>query len=250
MPFDISGASGRHIAKEDNLLRLQSIKHFIVSVHEQSTCSQTFLRSDRGNGNTAADGFSVKAPVKATMIAPAYGWDDRHAHVLPVSASQVLAIVVVDLHGSGIIGKQAEIRRHDRLKFRKKKRISSGVMPCAFKDVIVHEEVNAVGISLTVGCRTVEADPVQPFIKANRRQFRRIVHTFAVEHTQPQIVSIALHRFKRYIDHLKNGHTPCPSEHEVAGDYQDAAKDGSYTEVRKVAPFSEVKPFCPSSATA
>ena len=179
-------------------------------------CGYTGMRKQiDGYGNASADRLTVKAPFEAVMIAPADGWDNGYAHALPVSADQVLAVVVIELHGSGIIGKQAEIRRHDRLEFRKKERIASRVMPCAFKNVVIHKEVNTVGISLAVGCRTVEADPVNLLIKVNRSQLRRIIQPFAIEHAKPQIVSVALHRFKRHRDHLQNRHTPCPSEHEV-----------------------------------
>ena len=109
------------------------------------------------------------------MIAPADGRNDCNAHALPVSADQMLAVVVVDLHGSGIIGKQAEVRRHSCLEFRKKERIASGVMPCALKNVIVHKEVNTVDAAPAVGSGTVEADPVRFFIEVDGRQIRTLI---------------------------------------------------------------------------
>ena len=116
------------------------------------------------------------------MIAPADGWDDRNAHALPVSTDQMLAVVVVDLHGSGIIGKQAEVRRHSRLEFRKKERIASGVMPCALKNVIVHKEVNPVDAAPVVCSSTVEADPIRFLIEMDRCQLGDVVQSFAFEH--------------------------------------------------------------------
>ena len=112
MPFDVALAGRRNIAKENDLLRFQPPEHFVVSVHKQSTCGRAFLGAYGGYCNASADRLAVKAPLEAVMIAPADGRNDCNAHALPVSADQMLAIMVVDLHGSGIVGKQAEVRRH------------------------------------------------------------------------------------------------------------------------------------------
>ena len=176
MPFDIALAGRRNITKENDLLRLQPPEHFIVSVHKQSTCGRAFLGAYGGYCNASADRFAVKAPLEAIMIAPADGRNDRNAHALPVSADQMLAVVVVDLHGSGIIGKQAEVRRHSRLEFRKKERIASGVMPCALKNVIVHKEVNTVDAALSV-CSGTVAGLLNSMFSTNE-YYRAYIRTF------------------------------------------------------------------------
>ena len=75
MLFDVAGTGRGNITEEDDLLRPQPVKHLVVSVHKQNTCSWTFLGTNRGYGNASADRLTVKAPFKAVMIAPANGWD-------------------------------------------------------------------------------------------------------------------------------------------------------------------------------
>ena len=225
MPFDVALTAGWNITEENDLLRPKPLKHLVISVHEQRTCCRAFLRANRRNGNTASRWFTIKAPLKAVVITPADGRNDSHAPALPVGSDQMLAVVIVDLHGSGIIGKETEIRGHNRLEFREKQRIASGVMPCALKDIIVNKEMDTMFAAPSICVGTVEADPLNVLIRMNRREHRRIIAPLAFESAKPQVMSVALHCFKSQMDHLLKEGTPhaCQSVRCASVVHQEAA---------------------------
>lgn len=143
MMFQISLTTVRHIAKEQDFLRLQPPHHFPVAAEEQLPGRRAFLSAYGRHRDGAAHRFAIKAPGKRRFVAPADRGDHRHAQPLPVRAQQVLAPVVVDLHRHGIVGKQAEIGRHHDAEIRKHLRVPIRIMPYALKEIIVDKKMHA-----------------------------------------------------------------------------------------------------------
>ena len=193
----------------------------------------------------ATDRFTIKAPVETLMIAPADGRDNHQSKTLPVCAKLMLAPMVVYLNRYRVICIHREIRCHDRLIVRQHLRITAWVVPYTLKQVIIDKEMYPMVFTLAIRHDAVERNPLNAIIQIGRHQFRNIIRANKRKLTKTQIVPVALKRFKRHGNHPPNRKAHLkPSRNEVCRIcYQAAVKLGSYTDCRKVAAFSAVKPF-------
>ena len=162
-------------------------------------------------------GFSRRSISLRRFVAPADRRNDRHAHALPVRAQQVLAPVVVELHRHRIVGKQAEIGRHDRAEVHKHLRVTGRIFPDALKEIVVDEKMHAVSGALGVGLCTVERNKGKRPVKRCRRKARDAVGAVRFIAAKLQVVPVSLQGFQRHRFHLPSDrNTPPPAVNRQA----------------------------------